>query len=1276
MSELLSPDDAGTEYMDQRATGQAAKTVADFMQQMQAEEAPGGQDVSGETPAPDQQAPAAAPPAADERSFGERVLSGAGAVASDVGRGIVEAPKQMLGGVSDMVHQVFTAADHLGDWLNENVADLRIPVPDTGVEAIDHLIQEPATTLAGRGPGSRPERTAEGRVIVYNPDGSISTERTITVTDPRLNAGKPTNIPSIYGGNEVSEDEAIRIVVENKGIDPDTGQKLPGFKSVAEAEAAAKKRSNALGELYARQIQPEVPRGESVTGGFIREATRFLTGLKVATKVVGPGLARIPAGAVTDFVALDPDAKRLADLWVAAGLPENELTGYLESDPSDSELEKRFKNALEGAGLGVLTEGVFRGAKYLRNRYAAARAAREAGVGAIDELATAPRVKPEDFAALGDVGDDTLVKVTRKGQAGKEAGKLAAAEKVTETGVPDAVAARAVKGAAKSGAKLAAKETLGEPEITINFARMDGPEELKRVFRETAEAFSGSIDEARRGKIGLDETARMAERLGMSPADLISRTRGMAYNAEQIVAAGKVMDASTAKLFEVAEKAAAPTASAVDQFMFRKMLAVHHAVQSEFLGAVAESGRALNAIKIAQRGGGAETARAIDDLIQATGGAQTSQEMARRLMILRAAGTPEGAMAGFVRKGWAATTTDAVKEYWINALLSSPTTHIVNTASNSMVVTMQMYERLAAEGISAARGAAPGQGVAAGESAAMLYGLMSGWKDSFRMAWKSLKTGETEMGKMLGKLDLPRRFNRGAARAISSTAMNLDEAGAVGRSVDYVGAVISSPGRALVAEDEFFKSIGYRMELHAQAFRQAASEGLQGQALGERIGQILADAPENIRMAAADAALYNTFTNQTEWFGQTLMKLRSAGGAANPLVFIMPFVRTPVNIARYAFERSIAAPLVRQWRADIAAGGARADLALARMGTGTGIMMLAADLAMSGMVTGRGPKDQGEREALLRQGRTPYSIRVGDKWYSYNRADPFGMTMGFAADFTEAMTRGEIDPDDVDEWTELMAQMIASVAQVSVSKTYLRGMANFFEMMADPSRYAPGEINQFVGSFVPSGVAMVERMIDPVSREVFDPFDAVVNRLPGLSERLIPKRDLWGKEIKPESGLGPVYDTLSPIYVSQVRDSPIDREISRLVADVRRIKKKSSFQGVDVNFRDWPKVYDAYVRLAGNDAKHPAWGMGAKDFLDAVVTGKHPLSEVYDMKSDGKDGGKAEFIRNTVRQYRDLAQREIMDMPEFSQFRDWLEGRRGEERARRAPAGLGIELPQ
>jgi hypothetical protein len=88
--------------------------------------------------------------------------------------------------------------------------------------------------------------TDEGRPIIQNPDGTISTERTMT---EKID-GKWMNIPSIFGGKEVSVDEAVEIIKKNKGRDPETGRKLPTFDSLEEAETAAKARSKELGKKY------------------------------------------------------------------------------------------------------------------------------------------------------------------------------------------------------------------------------------------------------------------------------------------------------------------------------------------------------------------------------------------------------------------------------------------------------------------------------------------------------------------------------------------------------------------------------------------------------------------------------------------------------------------------------------------------------------------------------------------------------------------------------------------------------------------------------------------------------------------------------------------------------------------------------------------------------------------------------------------------------------------------------------------------------------------
>lgn len=82
--------------------------------------------------------------------------------------------------------------------------------------------------------------THDGLPARQNADGSVSTELSITVTDPRLNGGKPTNIPSLWGGQVVDNDTAVANALAS-------GKPYQSFGTIDQAVAAAKARSNAGG---------------------------------------------------------------------------------------------------------------------------------------------------------------------------------------------------------------------------------------------------------------------------------------------------------------------------------------------------------------------------------------------------------------------------------------------------------------------------------------------------------------------------------------------------------------------------------------------------------------------------------------------------------------------------------------------------------------------------------------------------------------------------------------------------------------------------------------------------------------------------------------------------------------------------------------------------------------------------------------------------------------------------------------------------------------------
>jgi len=346
------------------------------------------------------------------------------------------------------------------------------------------------------------------------------------------------------------------------------------------------------------------------------------------------------------------------------------------------------------------------------------------------------------------------------------------------------------------------------------------------------------------------------------------------------------------------------------------------------------------------------------------------------------------------------------------------------------------------------------------------------------------------------------------------------------------------------------------------------------------------------------------------------------------------------------------APLMSQVRADISAGGVRQELALARIATGTALMMVAADMSMSGVVSGSGPKDGRERQALERTGWQRNSIKIGGRWYAYNRLDPLGSLLGLSAEMVEILNNSD-DEDTTESVTEAAVAAAASISATVMSKTYLSGLADLFEAISDPKRYTESFVQRLVGSVVPAVVGEVTRTVDPYSREVFTMLDAIKRRTPGLSDDLPMRRDLWGRPVKYQSGLGWAYDVFSPIYSKADNPEPIDSEMLRLEKSVSMPGKKATFRGVNVDLNNYPGAYSRYVELAGNELLHPEYGVGAKDLLNQVVSGEHYLSDIYNQGTDGADGTKAEMIDAILTDYRRLAREQVLE--EFPEINDEIE---------------------
>lgn len=682
----------------------------------------------------------------------------------------------------------------------------------------------------------------------------------------------------------------------------------------------------------------------------------------------------------------------------------------------------------------------------------------------------------------------------------------------------------------------------------INLANIETSRDISRLLRNVEDRFGG-FDAARRGEITHAETRALADELGMTADDLLQRRQGQALNAEQALAARQLLAKSSDEVLRLADKATGPEASDVVRAQFSEALLRHAAIHEQVSGAVTEAGRALSALRIAAKSR-AVSGRIHQAAIEGAGGQRKLEDIAEGILNLQRQGVTAGGVNRFAVDALKPSLSDKLVELWYNSLLSGPQTHAVNILSNMLTAGLQLPEQAAAAGIGMLRrGVRAAMGkeddfnrVMFSELGPRVVGLMQGAREGARAAGRTFITGDVA--------DYVTKVESRSQRAISG----------------WKGSVIRTPSRGLAAEDEFFKGIARRMEIAGLATRKARSEGLRGQALRDRIDDLTRNPTDEMLERALDYGRYLTFQRPMKGFPQSL----SNWTQRQPwLKLFLPFIRTPTNIFKFAIERSPMAPILREVRDNLRAGGERQALAVARMALGTGLGLTVAQLAADGTITGGGPADRRALSLMRAQGWQPYSIRVGDQYYSYQRLDPLALTLGTAADMVglqEHMTPAQAD--------RAVALVLTSIISNLSDKTWLSGVSDVISAIDDPDRNLGRFVRRLGGSIaVPTGVAQIARTIDPVQREARTVLDAVRARIPGLSQTLMPRRDVWGDEIVNEGGLGP--DIASPIWSSTRRDDPVTDELLRLGQNIGRPSRRAA--GGDYT----PWEYDRYQALAG-----------------------------------------------------------------------------------------------
>ena len=1057
---------------------------------------------------------------------------------------------------------------------------------------------------------------------------------------------------------------------------------------------------------------------QTMAGGVVKGVSQFLTGWFTGGKVLkgvkyasggykgispflragttGQVTKTMTQGAIADFTAFDEETGRLVDMVneYAPSL-QNPIFEYLASDPDDTFWEARFKNALEGAGIGGTLETTFRTFRYIKNT----------NKNRNKEKFNKKQLE-EDEKSLQNLSEKDVIQSDLRPIREKVGSKVI--KTLSEEDISDS-AFKSFKEAQKLRNKGEFDKALENLDLSLNFnarsfIELDkqgllGLKAFNKVYKDLVDKKKIVLTDE---KVQAMAHKLYANKTGKLEVDLVELDNIIKTQPYKIVAMNSYIEtvSSLAKrLANVSQKNGDPL---IRRFLLEKILPKWEQItllKESISESTARSLRLMGKSTDESIAGDLSKVMKEDELY--TG---DPDKLIRQLA--KAGDTDISKIISYVAKN---KTFDVLNEVWINALLSNPKTHIINMSGNLMNMFIRPLERVVGSRMSSSLLENPAKVKklqAEGMKALGSYSAMRRYMfDALRYSALAFKNEDTIISAS-AKLDVPKKaiqktkFQANPKTGQMEEVLDNDSIGGI--FTNYLGKFARVPTRFLNAEDEFFRQIGYRMNME----RFAIDDALR---LGKSKDKIVAvDVTTRKPMTEFDAHVLEQFNKGFDEYGRGInaevmrkadeltytqeldgfMKhVQSFANEYPILKQVIPFIRTPVNLMLNVTDRVGLGVFRRRWRDDFMGRNGAERMAQARGGLATGytLITVASIMHREGMITGSQGQIKGEeaftskdlKDLRKQTGRLPYSFRYWSeeegtyKYKQFGRFDPFGAFFGLVADFNEVydkLTEQELrqiggdmlilmakQGNGMENMISPTSKMIntgkatfSSMSRNLVSKTYLKGLAEFIDMLTDDSpNKAEYWFRQKIGSYIPNIWAKFTN--DPFYRDARSLVEEARNRS-GIGDTSEFKFDFRGRPLKRsfDSEDKRLFDGLfNPIANTTQQDDPVAEEVIRLGVNMPKLNRM--FEGtIDTSL---------FVNKEGQTLENRMYQMLRELSIQAPDGKYYSLDErlkreittdLYKQKSDPIDidgnqsdtGAKAKHLRSIVNDYHS----EVLDL--------------------------------
>lgn len=512
----------------------------------------------------------------------------------------------------------------------------------------------------------------------------------------------------------------------------------------------------------------------------------------------------------------------------------------------------------------------------------------------------------------------------------------------------------------------------------------------------------------------------------------------------------------------------------------------------------------------------------------------------------------------------------------------------------------------------------------------------------------------------------------------------MDENTKFGKSADwFFNWIVRGPGRVLMAEDDFFKGLRYKMELNRlyQAdYEFNIAKGLTKEEAINKANLKMLDTPKYWHEQAQKVAQKGTFTEDLGPLGTKINKFRQQVPLFKAITL---FYRTITNIAKQGIlERTPLGLGTKEFRRNAIHNDFNGNLAIAKMTLGTSIASYVLYDTLNedkdSIFVGRKSFDY-KVENQINQYEVPMSFRIGKKHVSpenlelllelsndedfpqyfedgenvyidFSKIEPFSSIAGIPMIIADAVN----NIDDEELLDDVVADMAGNFFKFISERTWIDSALQISDLKTEPDRFITGLIHNYSNALIPLAgfrnfvkrnvddhkldmspgnpeAGIIETEIDrnlatiqsnspPVFSHLVEYMRILNSSVEGFNTDLPKRTDIWGNDVEyTRKG----FRSWLPIYFQSKSENSVDREMVRLYHSIDKGSIKSKLKRKIGSVKLNPHQYYEYTKYVHKQAIID--GMDMKSYLDNMIS--------EDLYNELDDEQKSKRISNIISKF-------------------------------------------